>query len=38
MIHKAYTASFMKKKRKSVKKNVSRVAAGKRQRNEKEFI
>jgi len=28
----------MKKKRKNVKKNVSRVAAGKRQRNEKEFI
>ena len=27
-----------KRKEKSVKKNVSRVAAGKRQRNEKEFI
>lgn len=38
MMRAAYTASFMKKKEKSVKKNVSRVAAGKRQRNEEEFI
>lgn len=38
MIRIAYAASFMKKKEKSVKKNVSRVVAGKRQRNEKEFI